>query len=414
MDVEIIPHSLGGTVKAVPSKSDVHRVLICAALSDRRTTVEVHEVSDDILSTARCLEALGAGMEYEEGLLRVTPGDEVPHAPELDCGESGSTLRFLLPVAAAVASEAHFTGRGRLPDRPIGELAAAMKEHGVRFTSPRLPFAISGRLRGGVYEIPGDISSQYITGLLLALPVVGGGEIRLTSPLKSAPYVRMTERTMSRFGVEVEETGDGWRVKGTPYISPGETAAEGDWSNAAFFLTAGALGDAVTVSGLSGTSPQGDRRILEILGNFGAKVSCDGGARVSRGSLAGITVDLEDVPDLLPILAVCAAFARGETRFVNGARLRLKESDRLMAVSSMLRSLGGDVTELADGLTVRGGQLRGGAVDGFNDHRIVMAAAIAGAYSSGPVTISGAEAVNKSYPSFFRDFNALGGISRGV
>lgn len=411
MNVTVSPAPLTGTIGAIPSKSDAHRLLICAALADKPTVIHVPELSADIEATARCLAALGAEIVYENGAFTVNPLQNVPENPALDCGESGSTLRFLLPVAAALSEKASFAGRGRLPERPISDLAGAMKAHGVQFSAEKLPFSTAGRLAGGDYCLPGNVSSQYITGLLLALPLTQeGGRIHLTTSLESAAYVDMTVFSLGRFGVEVKTTSDGWSAAPQHFISPGAIIADGDWSSAACFLTAGAIGGKVTVTGLDTRSTQGDKAVLDILRAFGAAVSTDGNAvTVTHQPLRACDVDLKNIPDLLPALAVLAAFSRGTTRFTGGARLRIKESDRLKTVSAMINALGGDAEETADGLIVRGKPLTGGTVSAENDHRIAMAAAIAAAFSAGDVTITGAEAVNKSYPRFFEDFSQLGG-----
>ncbi len=282
-------------------------------------------------------------------------------------------------------------GHGRLPDRPQEILLHLLAEHGAAADAGRLPLTLSGGLRGGRFTLPGDVSSQYVSGLLFALPLLPeGGEICLSTPLQSAGYVEMTLRSLARFGVGVERTATGYLVPGgQKYRSPGELSPEGDWSNAAFFLAAG-----VEVTGLDRESAQGDRVIERLLPALGG----------------GAVVDLEQIPDLLPILAVAAARARGVTRFVGGARLRLKESDRIESTASLLRALGVGAETLPDGLTVHGGSFVGGLVDGANDHRIVMAAAVAAVTAKGAVTIRGAEAVAKSYPRFFEDLKSLGGI----
>jgi 3-phosphoshikimate 1-carboxyvinyltransferase len=412
MNVTIAPAPLEGTLPAVSSKSDAHRLLICAALADRPTVLALPALSEDIEATIRCLRALGAGIVRSGETVTVSPIERVPDAPLLPCGESGSTLRFLLPVAAALTEGARFTGRGRLPDRPVGALRAAMEAHGVTFSAEKLPFALSGRLQGGSYALPGDVSSQYLTGLLLALPhVPDDSTLTLTTKLESAAYVDMTLSALRRFGGSVSDGGGVYALPGGQrFHSPGAAAVDGDWSSAAFFLTAGAIGREVTVTGLDADSPQGDKAVLDILRRFGAETETRGNAVTVRPApLRGCEIDVSGIPDLLPVLSVAAACASGETRFTNAARLRLKESDRLAAVSAMLRSLGGSVTELPDGLTVRGGALTGGTVDGFRDHRIVMSAAIAAIRCSGPVTITGAGAAAKSYPAFFDDYTLLGG-----
>lgn len=412
MEVGIAPAPLHGTIRAIPSKSDAHRLLICAALADGPTRLTMPGTSADIEATMDCLQALGAGITRKGDAVTVSPIRSVPKNPLLDCRESGSTLRFLLPVAAALSSRARFTGRGRLPDRPIGELKSAMEAHGVTFSSGRLPFSLSGRLSGGAYTLPGNVSSQYITGLLLAMPKLeGGGTLALTSWLESAAYVDITLHALRRFGVTVDPRGGTYTVPGGQvFHSPGWLEVDGDWSNAAFFLAAGALASPVTVSGLNPDSPQGDREFLDLLRRFGAAVSVgETAVTAAPAPLHGCKIDVSGIPDALPVLSVIAACAEGETRFTNAARLRLKESDRLASTAAMLRALGGHAEELPDGLTVRGTALTGGTVDGCNDHRIVMAAAIAAVRCGGPVRITGAEAVRKSYPAFFEDITKLGG-----
>lgn len=423
MNVLIRSGKLTGTVPAPASKSEAHRLLICAALADRPTRLTLNASSEDIEATVACLRALGAKIEASEGALCVTPLDRgnIPPAPLLDCGESGSTLRFMLPVAAALCPCARLTGRGRLPERPIGELLATLSEHGVTFSSDRLPLDMHGRLRPGAHSLPGDVSSQYVTGLLLALPLLEGpGSVTVAPRLKSAAYVDITLTALSRFGVRPKRTqGDGWErfevaaAAAKTLRSPEAIAVGGDWSNAAFFLTAGALcgGGGLTVTGLDLESPQGDRAILKLLEGFGARVSVQGDAvTVTPGTPHGgeRRIDIDPTPDLLPILAVMAAGTEGTTTFTNAARLRLKESDRIATTAAMLRALGGRAEEGPDLLSVTGGPLSGGVVDGAGDHRIVMAAAVAATRCDG-VTITGAEAARKSYPAFFDDYRSLGG-----
>ncbi|NLV86807.1 MAG: 3-phosphoshikimate 1-carboxyvinyltransferase [Clostridiales bacterium] len=412
MDVIITSSVLSGSVKAIPSKSVAHRLLICAALADKPTSLLLSSSSDDIDATIACLIALGAGIEKQGEAIIVTPITEVPECPVLDCRESGSTLRFMLPVATALCERVHFTGSGRLPERPITELSNAMKSHGVSFSSEKLPFETRGKLTGGVFDISGNVSSQYLTGLLLALSAIPQDScVRLSSKLVSSAYAEITLLALTQFGVSVKHSENEYFISAnSQYRSPSQLVVDGDWSNAAFFLAAGAIGTSVTVSGLDLHSPQGDKAIIHLLKCFGAGlISGDTWVTASSGKLHGCEVDLTDVPDLLPALAVVAAYAEGETHFVNGAHLRYKESDRLASTASMLKALGGSVQVHKDGLTVFGGTLTGGTVDSFNDHRIAMAAAIAGSICANPVTITRAEAVNKSYPAFFSNYINLGG-----
>ncbi len=440
MDVRIEPVAyLDGPVAAIPSKSDVHRKLICAALADRPTELLVSttpnaRLSADIHATMACLTALGATFQVDPASpppdaqdalvvlpgtsIFVTPIRQVPENPLLDCGESGSTFRFLLPVATALCDHVRFTGSGRLPERPIGDLTHAMTTHGVSFSADKLPFETHGKLTGGAFTLPGNVSSQYITGLLLALPnLPGDSTLTLTTKLESAAYVDITLAALNQFGVSVNPTDTGWSVPGRQTFHTGERClADGDWSNAAFFLTAGILGKDrnhnVAVLDTRNDSPQGDRAIVPLLRKFRAKIYADDGFLLPFASkLYPADIDVSEVPDLLPILAVAAAFAKGKSHFTNAARLRLKESDRLKTTAAMLNTLGGKVVEQPAGLIVHGGRpLTGGTVDGANDHRIVMAAAIAATYCKGPTTILGAEAVNKSYPDFFEVYQKLGGV----
>lgn len=428
MNVQVSPSALTGTVPIIPSKSDVHRLLLCAAQADAPVAIELNSdlpLSEDILATLNVLPGLGADVELRPGKIVVTPGEAPEESPLFDCNESGSTLRFLLPVAAAHCAEPSFTGRGRLPERPIGELLTAMKTNGVSTTSDKLPLTLNGTLKSGVYELPGNVSSQYITGLLLALPTLDGdSEIRLTTPLQSASYINITLHALSRFAIRTSVLPRGYVVPGgQTFQSPGTLAADGDWSNAAFFFAAGAIGETpLSVSGLAPDSPQGDKSIVGILNNkFGSKITkvpAENGTYTytitpPEKALKGCIIDLTDIPDTFPILAMTACFAEGRTTFVGGERLRIKESDRIAAVHAMITALGGTADETPDGLVVHGkdetGGLTGGTVNACNDHRIVMAAAIAATRCSEPVTINGAEAVNKSYPSFFDELEKLGG-----
>lgn len=425
MDVKINPGPLQGTLRSIASKSELHRMMICAAFADRRTEIQAsgsaydgeHELPNDIRATAACLEALGAAVKIENGSILITPADLRKRAvsPLLDCGESGSTLRFLLPVAAAAAENPAFTGGGRLPERPISGLTSALKQHGISMTSERLPFTLSGKLSGGVFEIPGDISSQYLTGLLLMLPLLGErAVIRLTTPLRSADYIEITMQAMAFFGAETEHSANEFRLREqVSYRSPDVLMAGGDWSNMAAFLTASALrpDSHVFCQCLASSSKQGDRKILYRLENFGAEVHSEGFAASARcADLHGTMIDIDSTPDLLPVLSVMACAAKGRTIFGNAGRLRLKESDRIESVAEMIRALGGTVETASDKLIIYGtGSLKGGTVDAANDHRIVMAAAIAAGICAEPVIICGAEAVNKSYPTFFEDFRSLKG-----
>jgi 3-phosphoshikimate 1-carboxyvinyltransferase len=320
----------------------------------------------------------------------------------------------LLPVAAALGLEADFKMEGRLPDRPLAPLDEQLTAHGVRLSRPcRELLHVSGQLEPGDYVLPGNVSSQYISGLLFALPLLQGtSTLTVTGKIESAPYIAMTLDALKQFGVQPECHGNVYTVSPTAYRSPGTAVVEGDWSNAAFWLCAGALSGPVTVTGLNPDSLQGDRVVADLLAQFGASITQKGTAcTAAPGPLRGIDMDAAPIPDLIPALAMVAAAAQGTTTIRNAARLRLKESDRLAAIVRLLRDLGGQAETTADTLIIHGGNpLTGGTADSCGDHRIAMAAAIAAVLCEGPVTVTGAEAVNKSYPDFWNDFRQLASL----
>lgn len=408
------------TVRAIPSKSDAHRALIAAALSETPCRVDIRETSNDIEATKACLAEITRFVrERDSGGASAAPRPAV-----LRCGESGSTLRFLLPVTGALGVCGAFYPEGRLPSRPLHPLDEQLRAHGMDIApAGTVPFAISGKLTAGTYTIPGNISSQFVSGLLFALPLLdGASRIVVTGALASSGYVAMTLRTIRAFGIRVEESaGQEERIYWVPgrqkYQGPVSYEVEGDWSNAAFFLAAGAIGrDSVTVTGLSADSAQSDRRIVDILREFGADVRTETGedglavtAEPSRGLLHGITIDAEQIPDMVPSLALIASVAEGTTEIVHAERLRGKESDRLEAASAELSKLGAEVRERPDGLVITGKpELQGGAAESRNDHRIAMMLAAASLACREPVRLTGWKAVRKSQPRFFDRLDELG------
>lgn len=427
MNLTLTPVQLRGTVDAIPSKSDAHRKLICAACAGEESFLPLQKPHcADIIATMQCLTALGARFTEMENGVHISPIETQRQSelPLLDCGESGSTFRFLLPVAMAYAEQASFVGAGRLPERPIDMLTDVMEQHGVTFSAPALPMTASGTLRGGEYALAGNVTSQYLSGLLMALPhVAEDSVIRLTKPLESAAYVELTCKVLEEFGAEITQKTENdlpvYRIKGARRLRvPQHLYVDGDWSNAAFFLVAGAISAPVTVRGVYPGSIQGDKAICDILRQAGAVVE-QSADRVTvsppkDGVLHAFSANMTEIPDLLPILSVLAAYAEGETHLHHAARLRLKECDRLSETAKLLNGLGGNVTELDDSLLIRGSTLHGGIVDGCNDHRMVMSAAIAALGCAAPVTILGTEAVNKSYPAFFEDYQKLGGVFRAA
>lgn len=418
MDVRL-SGNLSGAVVPPPSKSQAHRLLICAALGANECSVACHAMNDDLAATTACLNALGADITYRDGVFRVVPIGRVTKGTLLDCGESGSTLRFLLSVAASLGAEATFTGHGKLPYRPNGALYDTLSGHGITFerhsTDAELPVTCRGTLQGGRFGLQGSLSSQYLTGLLFALPrVADDSEIEIVGGLASASYVEMTLDALRRSGIEIEKRGDIYNIRGGQrYMLPPTVTVETDWSAAAFWLVAGVVGGSpLTVRGANRASLQGDRRIVEHLRRMGAFIEFDGDDVVAMPSqLFGAELDCMDTPDLLPILSVAAAAADGETLFTNVGRLRYKESDRLAAMQKTLASFGIASRVGEDTFTVYGGKVVAATpVDSFGDHRIAMSAAVLSTIADGITEIKGVECVAKSYPAFLDDFVRLGGV----
>lgn len=384
--MRVEPGHLAGRITPPPSKSDAHRALICSRLAAQAQLPEGlgNNWSDDIKATDECLR-------------RLMENSDLP----LDCGESGTTLRLLVPVAAALGSGSTFAGHGRLPARPMQEYRDIFHGHGVEIEMPdnaSLPLKINGKLNHGTFFAPGHISSQYISGMLLALPLLAGdSELILTSELQSAPYVEMTLATMAAYGVTVDARDNGWSIRGGQKYRPAEYKVEADYSQAAFWLTAAYGGNQIEVEGLRAGSLQGDHAIISLLADF--KLGQD-----------SYSIDVSQIPDLVPILAVAASLVPARTELTNAARLRLKESDRLLSTEDALTSIGSDIRQQGDGLVIYGGRhLVGGRANGHNDHRIVMALAIAALFSQQGVEIIGSQAVGKSYPDFFQRLKELGG-----
>ena len=393
----IEPGALRGEVRAPASKSQAHRYLICAALTEHPVRVENAGGSQDIRATLACLSAL----LYADGTTR-----------RLDCGESGTTLRFLLPLAGAIGADAEFMLSGRLPERPIEPLARELCAHGMSIERRGNMLRCSGALRPGVFTLPGDVSSQFISGLLMALPMLpGDSTLNITGQLQSAHYVAMTLEALRLSGISIIENDGGYYIPGgQSYAAPEVMTVEGDWSNAAPFLCMGALSHSgVAVTGLNLCSVQGDRAVVPILRELGSKVEVhDDRVRVCRGELHGVTIDAAMIPDIIPALAALAAAADGETKIINAGRLRLKESDRLDGTARLLRALGADARVDGDSLIIRGRpELAGGAAETNSDHRMAMAAAVAACACRGAVTVSDPGCVSKSYPGFWDDHSSL-------
>ncbi|MBQ2932278.1 MAG: 3-phosphoshikimate 1-carboxyvinyltransferase [Clostridia bacterium] len=420
--ITITPCPLSGSVKIPPSKSYAHRAIISAFLSGGDCKIENIKLSDDISATLSCMKALGGEYIYDPQSLTLNISRKTKPLTKkvrLDCLESGSTLRFFIPIALSLGTEFEFSGKDRLLSRPLDPYFKIFDHLGIEYHQTENSLLISGSLKPGKFVIDGSVSSQFVTGLLFALPLLDGtSEIAIDGNLSSKGYIDITLDVLKKFGIKIKN--DNYKtfiIEGNQKYKAQNYVVEGDFSQSAFFLVAGALGSDITVSGLNPDSLQGDKKILDIIKETGAKieqVSKSDFSAICTSLMHGITIDADEVPDLVPVLAVLFAFCKGESRITNASRLRLKESDRLSTTCDVLKKMGADIEEGEDFLVIKGKQtLKGAEVSAHNDHRIAMAAAIAACRCEGDVIIDGAEkAVSKSYPDFFEDYNNLGGNAR--
>lgn len=422
--VKINPCNLSGKVTIPASKSVAHRAIICAALSRGVCKIKNIDLSEDIKATVNAICALGAVCELTDKTLTVNAKDlfRIKDAI-IDCGESGSTLRFLIPIVAAGGVNACFIGKGKLPSRPIGIYQECLPRAGVKLDCKNgLPLIVTGELKPNVFLLPGDISSQFVTGLLMALPLLNGNsELILTSALESQGYVEVTIEVLKNFGINIIRTEKGFYIPGNQKYKPIDFVVEGDWSQAAFFIAAATLSKdkntSITIEGLNRNSFQGDKAAFEIFSQFGATIDFIGNDLIVKpgNELCAINLNASQIPDLVPVVAFTAMFAKGTTIISGARRLKLKESDRLISSSLGINCLGGDSRVEPDGITVNGKmKIKGGIVEGFNDHRIVMAASITAVRTDGEIIINDAQSVNKSYPNFFNDYNKLGGSANVI
>jgi 3-phosphoshikimate 1-carboxyvinyltransferase len=416
---------LNGNVMAQPSKSMAHRAIICASLAKGRSKIDNVVLSDDISATIGAVKSLGAEIKIEDSLNyngrkiitinsegRISSKEKV-----IDCIESGSTARFMMPITRLDESLSTFTGCGRLRERPFDIYKNLFTEKGISYkdNEGKMPIFLSGKLIPGIYNLSGDVSSQFVSGLLFALPLLGdNSKINIVGDFQSLPYVQMTIEVLEEFGICIGHENDYKKITipgNQSYKALPLYIVEGDWSQAAFFCVMGAISGQITLTGLNLNSCQGDKIIMNILKEMGASPEInEQGIRFNRSELKGITVDVSQCPDLVPAIAVAASKAEGITSIINGARLRIKESDRLMTTCRELNNLGADIIEKADGLIIKGKLgLNGGKAFGSGDHRIVMAIATASSICNGAVDIEGYDAVKKSYPEFWEDFISLGG-----
>ncbi|MBP7174747.1 MAG: 3-phosphoshikimate 1-carboxyvinyltransferase [Thermoclostridium sp.] len=422
-NLTIRPSRLSGTIHIPPSKSMAHRAISCAFLSEGESRIDNVELSDDIIATCRAVEALGGDMDILESTI---PGRKILvirgkgtvkiKRKLINCGESGTTARFIIPITRLTADEVVITGEGKLSERPFGVFYEIFDTQKIQYQtqSGMLPLTLNGAIKPGCFSIRGDVSSQFISGLLLALPLLPGDSvIMLTTPLESIGYIEMTIQMQKMFGIriEFERAENKFLIPGWQKYKPQHYQVEGDWSQAAFWLAAGVFSGPVSIDGLNPDSLQGDKIIEAFLQQMGANLSWKENLLVAQESrLNGIQMDVSQCPDLVPVLAILGSVADGNTEIMNAARLRIKECDRLKAITTELKAMGAKITEYEDSLSIDGKQkLMGGRVYGWNDHRIVMASAIAAATCEKNTTIEGSQAVNKSYPSFWEHYHRLGG-----
>lgn len=422
MHAVISPSQLSGKIRVPPSKSASHRALICAALADGTSRIHNIRQSKDILATVQAMKAAGAEFEFNGDSVVVTGigGKTNVKNADIYCNESGSTLRFIIPICCALGINAQYFGKGKLPSRPITPYLTEFVDHGVSFDyQGTMPFRTSGRLFGGKFYIDGGISSQFITGLLLALPLVNGeSEIHINGRLESKPYIDITIDVLKQFSIKVFQTEYGYKVSGGQRFKPCDFTVEADFSQAAFFLVASALkGNKIECTGLNLSSVQGDKHIIDILRSCGAEIKADNSSiSVCADTLSPFKVSAADIPDLVPALCVLGAACRGKSEISDIERLRIKESDRVASSIALVNSLGGKAYEQSGKIIIEGNgeKLSGGTIDSFNDHRIAMAAAVAACICRSDAIIKNCEAVNKSYPCFYEDYNKIGGKANVV
>jgi 3-phosphoshikimate 1-carboxyvinyltransferase len=421
--VTIKPSKLTGEMRIPPSKSISHRAIICGGLSEGPSNIKNIIFSDDIIATLEGMKSFGVKVEgIEEDPESGTNNVSIMGRKRLkllnrviDCKESGSTLRFLIPMAGLLGDEVIFTGRGKLVERPLETYYKIFREQDIEYKNDngKLPLSVRGTLKPGTFRVKGNISSQFITGLMFVLPLLeGDSRIEITTELESKGYVDLTIEALKKFSIEIENNDyKEFFIRGNQKYINKDYRVEGDFSQAAFWIVAGTIGSSIKCTDLNINSLQGDRVILDIVKEMGGTISADSNIiEISPSRTKGTIIDAAQCPDLVPVLAVLGALSSGITKIINAERLRIKESDRLRAIATELNKLGGDVRELEDGLIIKGKEnLKGGVVDSWNDHRIAMALAIASIKCTEPVTITNSDAVKKSYPQFWRDFVKLGG-----
>lgn len=419
--LKLTPGKISGEVKIPPSKSMAHRAIICAALGSGKSKIENIDYSDDMIATIEGMKALGAKINKCEEYLEITGifSEEVNIEENrvIDCNESGSTLRFLVPISLVFNGESRFLGRGNLGKRPLTTYYNIFDRDGIKYSlsGDKLDLLVNGSLKPGSYEIEGNVSSQFITGLLFALPLLNGdSKIVITTEMESKGYIDLTLSCIKDFGIEIINNDyKEFIIKGNQRYNSRNYRVEGDYSQAAFYLSANALDNPVLVRDLDLNSLQGDKEVIDILERMGLdfKVMKDGVIGERKGELVSTIIDGSQCPDIIPVLSLVAALGTGRTEVINAGRLRIKECDRLKAVATELNKLGACIEEREDGLIIEGREELDGGIEvwSWKDHRIAMTLAIASTKCKKPIIIKDWECVSKSYPKFFEDFKMLGG-----
>lgn len=421
--VKINPGNLWGEIKIPPSKSLSHRAIICAGLSDGIADIDNIIFSDDIKATLEGMRSFGIKVErIETDSKSNTSTVTINGAKELqllnnsiECKESGSTLRFLIPFAGLLQEKVTFTGKGKLVERPLDTYYRIFDEQNIEYSNDngKLPLEVKGILKPGTFKVEGNISSQFITGLMFVLPLLkGDSKIVITTELESKGYVDLTLDILKKFNIKIENNNyKEFYIKGNQKYISRNYRVEGDFSQVAFWIVAGVLGSSIKCKDLRSDSLQGDREIVEIVQRMGGDLEVNEDyITVNKSKTKGTVIDASQCPDIVPVLAVLGALSNGTTKIINAERLRIKESDRLRAICTELNKIGANVKELEDGLIIEGKEkLRGGTVDSWNDHRIAMALAVASIKCTEPLIITGSDSVRKSYPDFWKDFISLGG-----
>lgn len=412
--VTIHPRPLAGRVAVPTSKSLAHRAIICASLAPGESVISDISMSKDIEATINAMRALGTTVVSQGSKLYINgKTTNRYHDFDIDCNESGSTLRFMIPVTLIEPNHVHFTGRGKLGSRPLDVYYSIFDKQEIDYSYKKdlLDLTVAGQLKPGRFDVPGNVSSQFISGLLFALPLLSGDSlIHVTTPLESAAYIELTLAMLKLFGISVKRQGDDFLIPGNQHYRPHDYQVEGDFSQAANYLVAGAIGNDVTITNLNLDSVQGDRAAISLLEEMGAAIDTSDGVRMKPGHLQCISIDAAQTPDIIPVIAVACALAQGTSQILNAGRLRLKECDRLHATCEVLEKCGVRVIEREDMIIISGVDYFTKAdLSSYNDHRMAMMEAIMATRAVGDLTIDDAQCVTKSYPRFFEDYKKLGG-----